>query len=100
MMQCKGFIFIYNQNLELKDLIFTKHTYIVIYKVNNKEIYFRSIGECAKYLNEQESSIQIYFKKTERNLFKNKYKIDLIKPCELLEKLEAANQQPSNIEIY
>ena len=98
--QSKGFIFLHNRQLELKDLIFTKHSNIVTYTTANKTIYFRSIGQVAKFLNEKSSSIEIYFKRTERNLFKNKYKLDLLKPCELLEKLEAVNQQPSSIEIY
>lgn len=100
MMQCKGLIFIHNRNLELKDLIFTKNKYIVKYTNENKVIYFRSISLCASYLNELHDSIEIYFRKTIRNLFKNKYNIDLVKPCELLETLEADNQQPSDIEIY
>lgn len=99
-MQCKGYIFLHNRELQLKDLIFTKNKYIVVYTLEDKKIYFRSIAKCAEYLNELNDSIEIYFKKTERILFKNKYLLDLIKPCELLEKLEAVNQQPSNIEIY
>lgn len=97
----KDYIFIYNKELTLKDLIFPiKGDSIVVLKTKDSILYFRSVQRCATYLNEETESIRLFLKRTKRELFKNKYFIDLIKSCELLETLEADNQQPSNIEIY
>ena len=95
------YIFIYNRELTLRDLIFPiKGDNIVVLKTKNSIIYFRSIQRCATYLKVGNESIRLFLTRTKRELFKNKYFIDLIKSCELLETLEADNQQPSNIEIY
>ena len=45
-------------------------------------------------------SVMYFLLNAKREKFKGKYKMALIKPCELLEQLEVANQQPSDIEIY
>lgn len=95
------YIFIHDRDLTLKDLIFpTKGKNILILGLEDKNIYFRSINSCASFINENRESISLFLSRTKRELFKNKYKIDLIKSCELLETLEADNQQPSDIEIY
>jgi hypothetical protein len=98
--QVNGYIFLDNRELTLKDLIFAKHGKLVVLKKEDKFIYFRSITSCAEYLKEELVSVGAFIRHTKRELFKNKYKLDLIKPCELLERLEADNQQPSDIEIY
>jgi len=98
--QCKNYIFLTNREIELKDIIFGRDNNIIVLTINNKKIYFRSIAKCAEYLNEKEGSLTMFFRTTKRPLFKNKYKIDLVKSCELLESLEADDQQPSDIEIY
>ena len=95
------YIFIYNREFTLKDLIFPmKGSSIVILKTKDSVVYFRSVQRCATYLKEKPESIRLFLTRTKKELFKNKYFIDLVKSCELLETLEADNQQPSNIEIY
>ena len=99
--QMKGFIFLYKEELKLSHIIFPiQIESMIVYYKENSEIYFRNYSSCAKYFNVGKESIVYFLKHAEREKFKKKYKLALIKPCELLEQLEVANQQPSNIEIY
>ena len=97
----KDYIFISKKEIQLEDLIFPiKGDKLVVYYQNEKIIIFRSQSKCASYFKVPLVSIEKFFSSTKKEFFKNKFKLGLVKLCELLEHLEADNQQPSNIEIY
>ena len=99
--QMNGFIFLYKEDLKLSHIIFpTKGKNMIVFYKENSEIYFRSYNSCAEYFKVGRESVMYFLLNAKREKFKGKYKMALIKPCELLEQLEVANQQPSDIEIY
>lgn len=104
----KGFIFKYKEDpLTLKDIIFSwQYNYILKCTYNNKIIYFRNIAKLSEFFKIPSVTVSLSIRNSiKRNVYTNivihnKYSIDLVKSCELLENLEADNQQPSDIEIY
>jgi len=99
----KGFIFKDKDSpLLLSDIIFSSFTEnIVVYtKETSEKIYFRSYKTCADYFDVKWNAIRKFILISKNTKFKKQYNLDLVKSCELLEQLEVANQQPSDIEIY
>lgn len=78
-------------NLKSKRGYFIKVTNLI----NNKYLIFYSAIQCSKFFNCTRASIDYVIGKSNSGTYKGRYKIDLIKLGELLEKPEEVNQQPS-----